>query len=79
VTSLMLEDARKRLRRAQVVIGVMLGVTAAGIAWTDAALFALCFNAFAWASWYASLHHSMDKVRKLEVRAQRVEEHITRH
>lgn len=78
MTSMMLDDVRKRLRRAQLVIGLMLGVTAAGIASTSTAVYALVINALAWASWWASLLHSAYQVRKLEVRAEILEETIRR-
>lgn len=45
-------DTVARMRRARTFLGVMVGVTMAGIVWDTCALFSLGINAGVWLAWF---------------------------
>ena len=57
-------DARARLSRGRTFLGIMVGVTLAGVIWSDMALYALCVNALVWIAWFL---HKASAIRELEL------------
>jgi len=71
-----LRDRRKKLLRAKVAIGIVLGGTLAGLFDETVALVVIAGNAFIWACWYATLAHEASKIGRLQLKEERIRERI---
>lgn len=78
MTSYLIEDTARRLRRAQVVLAVMLGITVAGFWSPSVAFFSLAINGIAWGSWWLTIARQAHQLRGLEITQQRIEEDVSR-
>lgn len=78
MTSMIIEDTRQRVVRAQRVLGVMLGATCAGF-YPGLAFYALVVNAIVWGGWFASTTKTARDLRRLEMKAVMLERDAEEH
>lgn len=71
-----LRDRRKRLLRAKVAIGLVLGGTLAGLFDETVALVVVAGNAFIWACWYMTVSHEASKIGRLQLKEERLRARI---
>jgi len=74
-------DTFRQMLRARAFVGVMVGVSIAGIVWSDVALLSLGLNAGIWLAWFINKSAAIAEFRLVDderLHQQDKEDHMTK-